>query len=157
MRKRLSQSASGAGFRVVRDQACHGRTVLDQHERHVLVTHAVHALGKITRRLRDGDDRLFHKIRLSDYTEWSISGKSARRDIRFLRPRGQTALQFRWKSSSRTRRIATGRPSFVAGWNVQSRTLANACWSRSLSRLRVTLGSRTFPSEVTTRDSSTTP
>src|SRR5260370_18478887 len=70
--QRFSQTVPGADLLAVGHQPGERHAVLEQHKRHILVVSAVDAIGEVPRRFGDGDGRLFHKIRLSDFMALSI-------------------------------------------------------------------------------------
>jgi hypothetical protein len=64
----FGQVTASAYFLFVRNQLSHRRAVLEQNIRRILITDTIDAIGKIARGVRYRNIRLFHKIRLSDYT-----------------------------------------------------------------------------------------
>jgi hypothetical protein len=92
VRERLGKLPAGADLLAFRNEAGQWLAVLDQHEAAVLVMHAIDAVREIPRRLRDRDGRVFHRIRLSDFSSKSTFAAGARPN-----PRRRADVQ-RWKS-----------------------------------------------------------
>ena len=73
----LGQIAANTNFFVVRYKARNRLTVLQKHKRNVLIVSPVNAIGKIARGLGNGDARLFHGIRLSDFMIYRKAARAA--------------------------------------------------------------------------------
>lgn len=74
--QRSRQVSAPAHFFTVRNQPGHRRSVLKQYESDLLVMGAIDAIGEIARGIGDADGRLSHTIRLSNFQEASILGRS---------------------------------------------------------------------------------
>src|SRR5260370_34781462 len=108
--------APGADLLAVGHQPGERQAVLEKHKRHILVVSAVDAIGEVPRRFGDGDSRLFHKIRLSDFSTlsiWPVRGH-------WQRPRRIGSIVF----------VPSSRWRDEAGGGSAANSLATAiCWS----------------------------
>jgi hypothetical protein len=66
-RQSLGQIATDTDSLAVWRKTSERFPVLQKHKRNVLIVSPVNAIGKIARGLGNGDARLFHGIRLSDF------------------------------------------------------------------------------------------
>ena len=56
-----------------RNQPCERFAILDQNKARVLVMHLIDTVSEVSGRLRYGKNLIFHKIRLSDFMDSSIT------------------------------------------------------------------------------------